>query len=334
MRVIIHIGLTKTGTSSFQRALDGERDLLARHDISFLGPVGLRPSVSYGIANAVARNDPAGVAQRWAKLEALAQDRPTMVISSENFQRATAAGIADLKRLLDQRFGNPDFTIYVGIRRWADRLVSLWQQGVRHSSPDALPAYVEARLAGKPCGHVLDIAGPIEQWSSVFGRQSMLVISMEQALEADGDVAVHAFKRLFGLVIPAQRYLANVSTIQQTELIRAINQRHANLAPPDRRAIIRSVLRFWVRGKPEVLEAARLIETRLHAMTVADGHPLFRQLEERSGHTFASRVARTWAYAPDGVFKDRRLESLVAKIDRKAVARAARVAKARAEVDD
>jgi hypothetical protein len=232
--------------------------------------------------------------------------------------------------MLDRRFDRPDYTIYVGIRRWADRLVSLWQQGVRHGLPASLPAYVETQLAAGPPGHVLDVAGPIGQWSGAFGPQSMLVISLEQALEADGDVATHVFKRLFGLAIPAQRYVANVSMIQKTELLRAISSRHGAQPPGERRAIIRSLLRFWERGKPMVLEAARLIEHRLRSLPLADDHPLFRQLEARSGYTFAARPARSWAYAPDEAFQDRPVAALLAEIDRRAVARAARVAGERA----
>lgn len=334
MRVVIHIGLTKTGTSSFQRALDGERDTLARHDISFLGPIGLKGGAMRRFAHAVARNAQGPMAEAWAEIEPLTQQRGTVVLSSENLQSARAAGIETLKRFLDQRFERPGYTIYVGIRRWADRLVSLWQQNVRHCSPVELPAYAEIELRRAAHGHVLDIARRIDPWSAVFGQHSMLVIPMEEALEADGDVAAHAFKRLFGVRIAAQRYLANRSVISQTELIRAINLRHSAQSVAERRAIVRSVLHFWHRRKPVVLSAANLIESRLQQMSIPDDHPLFRQLEQRSGYAFPARPPATWRYAPNHTFAAADVAKLVAAIDRKATARAGRVLEGRRQARD
>jgi hypothetical protein len=329
MRAIIHIGLTKTGTSSLQQAFDGERDLLARHGISFLLPPGRKPPVDHRLANAVARNDRAAIEERWREIEPLMRDASTVLISSENFQIARPEGIATLKEALDRRLGNPDYTIYVGIRRWADRLASLWQQTVRHGSPAALPAYVAAQLAAPAQGHALDVASPIARWSGVFGRQSVVVSSMDQALDAGQDIAAYAFQELFGVAGLQHRYLANVSVIEQTELIRAINMRHAEMPPAERRAIIRSVLRFWERQKPNVLAASEFIAKRLQTLSIADDHPLFRQLEANSGYTFPSRPPRAWRYAPDAVFDERDIKALVSTIDEKAVRRAQRVASQR-----
>jgi hypothetical protein len=331
MRAIIHIGLTKTGTSSLQQAFEDERDLLARHGVSFLLPPGRKPPVDHGLANAVARNDRAAIEQRWRELEPLVQGAGTVLISSENFQSARPAGIATLKEVLDRRLGQPDFTIYVGIRRWADRLISLWQQAVRHGSPVALPGYVAIHLAAPAQGHVLDVSRPIARWSRVFGPRSVIVSSMDQALEAGEDIAACAFRELFGLAGLKRRYAANVSVIEQTELIRAVNLRHGDIPPLERRAIIRSVLRFWDRQKPDVRTAAELIGQRLQTLSLADDHPLFRQLESISGHTFPSRSPRAWRYAPDEAFGERRIDTLISAIDEKAVRRARRVAAKRAD---
>ncbi|HKP23703.1 MAG TPA: hypothetical protein VJV39_07540 [Dongiaceae bacterium] len=330
MRAVIHIGLTKTGTSSLQQAFDGERDLLARHGISFLLPPGRKPPVDHRLANAVARNDRAAIEERWREIEPLTEDARTVLISSENFQNAAAEGIAALKDVLDRRLSNPDYTIYVGIRRWADRLASLWQQAVRHGSPAALPTYVEAQLAAPAPGHPLDVARPIARWSGAFGRQAVVVSSMDQALESGQDIAAYAFHELFGIAGLKHRYLANVSVIEQTELIRAINMRHVEMLPVQRRAIIRSVLRFWERQKPNVLAASELIAKRLQTLSIADDHPLFRQLEANSGYAFPSRPPRAWRFAPDAVFDERDIRALVSAIDKKAVQRAQRVSSQRA----
>jgi hypothetical protein len=330
MRAVIHIGLTKTGTSSLQQAFDGERDLLARHGISFLLPPRRRPPVDHQLANAVVRNDRAAIAEQWRELEPLIQGARTVLISSENFQSAKPEGIAALKEVLDRRLGNPEFAIYVGIRRWADRLASLWQQAVRHGSPVALPTYIANQLAAPAHGHLLDVANPIARWSSVFGPRSVVVSSMDKALESGQDIAACAFHEIFGIAGLKRRYVANVSVIEQTELIRAINLRHVDIHPVERRAIIRSVLRFFERRKPNVLAASELISQRLQTLSLADDHPLFRQLEEISGYTFPSRPPRAWRYAADEVFSERDIGSLVSAIEEKAVRRAQRVASRRA----
>jgi hypothetical protein len=79
-----------------------------------------------------------------------------------------------------------------------------------------------------------------------------------------------------------------------------------------------------------VLTATDLIGQRLQTLSLADDHPLFRQLEAISGHTFPPRPPRAWRYAPDDVFGERSIKALLSAIDEKAVRRAQRVAAKRA----
>lgn len=319
MRVIIHIGLTKTGTSSLQQAFFQERALLSRHGIVYLVPTGSPQPTSAGLANTVIHDLP-GLDETWAKLEPMTEGFQTALISSENFQIAKPENIAAFKDLLDRRLQAPDFIIYVGIRRWADRLVSLWQQDVRHGGFLSLPAYLERQLAAGPDGHPLDIARPIARWGQVFGAQSIMI----SRVDPGQDIVSTTFRDLLGITDSVAPHAANRSIIEQTEIIRAINLRHMDLHPRDRRTVIRSVLHFWNRSKRSVMAAAQLLAGRLQAVQISDDHPLFLELERRSGHHFPHGQPRSWFYVADSAFVRQDIHDLITMIDRKAGKRIAR----------
>jgi len=325
-RVIIHIGVRKTGTTSLQRAFEGEKPLLAKHGIVYAAPAGKLLPANHMLANALIHQDTAALSEEWLAVEAIAGDAPTILLSSENFSEAESESIAAFKHLMDRRLSRPDYTIYVGIRRWADRLISQWQQSVRFGLMTSLPDYVASQLAAPAEGHLLDISRPIARWSGIFGAPAVMVSAVDRAAEANQDLLVHVFREMLGIDAAelAGRYTANKSAIEQTELVRAVNLRSPDATHAERGAIARCILRYIRLRKRKALKACDLIARNLASMTRSDDQPLFRQLEKRSGHSFPARAPRPWRYAPDAAFSDRSLSHLIDELHERALRRIAR----------
>jgi hypothetical protein len=320
-RVIIHIGVHKTGTTSLQKAFATERALLREHGIAYPLLPGQAQAGQHALAYAVRRRDVPAVTAMLRAADVAREGLSTVLFSSEDLSNAPADGIAVLKDLLDQQFGRPDFTIYVGIRRWADRLISFWQHFTRHGSPVAMPTFVETQLAMEAEGHRLDIAPAINRWTDVFGQQSVIVSPVERATARGNDLVVHVFRELLGIDAPALagRYAENTSVIEHTELVRAVNILRSGVEPHDNRAVARCVVRCIELRKTKALLAASLIAPRLESLVLSDDHPLFRKLEHRSGCRFPAREARAWRHAPNALFEDRTIAPLIAAVHRKAL---------------
>ena len=168
--VVMHIGLTKTGTSSLQAALSAHRDELA--GIGFVYPLSGRtgkPRVAHhnlfyetgdgGRGNGDFDATDGGWAEVLRDIDAV--PGRTGILSSEAFQYATPAQVERIGNIL----GDRPVTIVVYLRRHDRWLESAWNQRARFGRVTL--RFVDfAEGEGRTLG---DYAGVVMPWLQVFG---------------------------------------------------------------------------------------------------------------------------------------------------------------------
>ncbi|MGH6894034.1 MAG: hypothetical protein ACREEP_17450, partial [Dongiaceae bacterium] len=139
--VILHIGLPKTGSTSLQRAFFENRDQLAAHGIAYPVPGASNWNAQHDFVRGFHRGgaDAVSVLFDDCRLQIDGCDR--VLMSSEEFSSWRPSTIAAWKSYLDHRFATPSYRVYIGIRRWADMIPSLWHQHVISGGMSSLPEY-------------------------------------------------------------------------------------------------------------------------------------------------------------------------------------------------
>jgi hypothetical protein len=140
-RLILHVGLQKSGTTYLQDVLAHSADELAAAGVVYpLAPSGRRRRgtenhewPTYGLLGTeypwVSERRAAEESGEWKRLERrVARERGTVLLSAEALSAIRAPAI----RLLLDRLGVPDVEVVVTARSLARTLPSLWQQHVRN----------------------------------------------------------------------------------------------------------------------------------------------------------------------------------------------------------
>jgi hypothetical protein len=190
MRVIIHIGPQKTGTSYMQRRLYQYRDRLDRHGIAYhLPPLtqaveagGPRPHFS-DIGVLLAH----GGFERFAGELALVRENrmETLVISTEYLSKLRVDQIKPLAALLT----GDQVEIYAYCRRWSDRLPSAWWQRVSTGYGVPFPEWLERTLAEATQNWLVNESLLWQRWARIFGRERIHILSYDVLVEAGQDLA-------------------------------------------------------------------------------------------------------------------------------------------------
>jgi hypothetical protein len=192
MKLTIHIGTTKTGSTSIQAFLAANRDALAAQGVLY--PLDLGPqhhvnatvaALSYGKSPDLLRfckitdneaHDAFRVETAAAFQRQLAQSSTVKhaIISSEHLHsRCTAP--QDIQRFRDlfcQGFDEVEIVVY--IRSQIDHMVSLFSTKLRHGFNGTLDDHIEAML-GKSNTAYFDLQNVITRWADVFGKDAVIV---------------------------------------------------------------------------------------------------------------------------------------------------------------
>jgi hypothetical protein len=224
-RFIIHIGPHKTGTTYLQVTLNALRGVLLERGICV-------PS----IWNA-ARGLPSHMQLVWAirnrdvtlirhqVQEILAQRPRYVVISCEALSRLDQQQIVQLRQLL----GSAPAEVVYYVRRWPERLPSLWQEGIKFGHTTALPEFLVEQLTRHDASELRDTA-MIDRFAAVFGATQIRLVSYSHLVDQQLDIAGHFLASFLGLTdieLPAASHPTRSLPILDTELIRALNAIHA-----------------------------------------------------------------------------------------------------------
>jgi hypothetical protein len=236
-KIVLHIGLHKTGTTTIQRVLHENREFVLRQEGV------LYPSLAANLSNALGtifRDNPrnqmankvAGftsekiAAHRKKYLSSLDAEISsgrwdTLVLSGEGVSHFTEAELAKL-RAWGERYSS-EWTVLVCVRHAIDWARSVVQE--RQKQGDTLEQLYERPPTPK---YRLKISRAI----SVFGRQSVRLFDFESAVEGEGGI-VGAFAREAGLgattgeflASRAQRYNESLS-MEAALILDALNRQH------------------------------------------------------------------------------------------------------------
>ncbi len=223
-RIILHIGLRKTGTTTIQNVLHANRDFLLRQEGV------LYPSLAANLSNAlgtictkVPRNQMANKAAGFTTEERAAR----IAAQRERFRNSLDAEISSLEwnTLLLSAEGVSSFSVseLEKLREWGEKYSSEWTVLVCVRHPvDWTPSVVQELLK---YGHTLqqiyekpptaNYRAQISRAISVFGQENIRVFDFDEASESDGGI-VGAFAQQVGLSAPSRDFLAS-RTVRRNE---------------------------------------------------------------------------------------------------------------------
>jgi hypothetical protein len=214
--LLLHIGLSKTGSSSIQRVLAGGREALASQGVFYPRSPGwenhsLLPASVIADPNALWDAHPgtwegmkpaARIAlfrdQFAAEMAAIPANATRCVMSAEQCGSMLVADedVARLAELL-RRWFDP-IRIIVYLRRQDEHAASAYTQSLRTGilAPPGLPAGGPAEL------HQYDYGGLLDRWARAFGEKAIMARIFARDDLTGGD-AVEDFLTLIGVTLPS-----------------------------------------------------------------------------------------------------------------------------------
>lgn len=225
MRVIIHAGPQKTGTTYLQTALTALADRLAADGIRYLRTAGggtLRNTYRTPIAESLARRPLPDIAKEF--VEARAAGVQTLLISSEKLAGLDARILAPLRDAT--RLDAVEVVFYS--RRWSDRLPAQWSQFVIGGVAKTLPDWLDGELSRGLQSPYLNNARLWQRWADLFGRSAIRLVAYDVLAATRTPLLEHFLRDVVGwsgdtsLGDARLRSRPRFSMIE-TELLRAIN---------------------------------------------------------------------------------------------------------------
>lgn len=245
-KVLLHIGLPKTGTTFLQEALWANKATLAERGVLLPG----RDRRRHLLASLDLREDPklarrpGNVAHPWRDLvkEVLAWDGPTAVISHEFF---AAASPAQVTRAVES-FPDQELHVIVTARDLVGLGLSRWQEWVKNGGRagiDAYPATDDYDPTDEWGWGSFDLADILDRWGSVVPHDRIHVLPVVTGARA-GDLW-ERFLEVVGLEhdgLPAPEEARNRSLgLVEVELLRRVNARLKGFTSAGDRG-------HWIRG--------------------------------------------------------------------------------------
>ena len=187
LRVVIHIGPQKTGTTYLQRRLQHVRKRLEKSGIICHLPHdserGLPGGARHRLAGMLIDGSAGAFAQEVAEIRA--QGWHCLLISSESLARRTRAQLAPLAEI----FAPDQVEIYAYCRRWSDRLPSHWWQNIATGGTVPFPDWFGTVVNGGTGNSILNESLIWRNWAELFGRAAVHLISYDALRQREIDIA-------------------------------------------------------------------------------------------------------------------------------------------------
>jgi hypothetical protein len=195
----LHIGTDKTGTTSIQRFLRSNREMLKAQGYYFPLSLGRGKQVALSLytkkASRLTDKDPVwrhsrfkdsstfhAVVERRLAREMARVDAPSVVMSAEGLHRRSPAAILRLKALLEPWFSKIYVVIY--LRSQDSYALSQYQQNIRGGKTLSL----EEHLLGTLRENDHDYHAKIQRWADIFGREAVRPRVFERSRFVDGSL--------------------------------------------------------------------------------------------------------------------------------------------------
>lgn len=214
--LILHIGTTKTGSTSIQRVLAGARPALRAQGVYYPTTPGdsQHDLLAYALMENHAQRDrletslwngmaPAARVERFfrefeAEMRALPEDVRQVVISTEFIYilLRRPSEVQRLHDLLAPHFARMRVVVY--LRRQDAHFTSLYTQLLR--SGEVLPPGA-LKMQPRPL-HELDYAALLGRWAAIFGQDAIFVRLFDRQADGSRFDAVQDFLHLIGVTLP------------------------------------------------------------------------------------------------------------------------------------
>ncbi|WP_126688253.1 hypothetical protein [Nocardioides ferulae] len=174
-RVVLHVGLMKSGTTFIQGRLGANRDLLAEQGVLFPGPTWRRHSEAAKDLN----GSPTAKAGAWASLrEEILAHPGTSVVSMEYLGPMPESRIA----VAADDLAGADVQVVITVRDLGRAVPAMWQESVKNRGTWTWPEYLDGIRnggeAGKKFWRQQGSARIIERWVAAFGSDHVTVVTV------------------------------------------------------------------------------------------------------------------------------------------------------------
>lgn len=164
-KLIIHIGPHKTGSTAIQTLLQAQQSKL-RASGFFYETFSSFPGGVHHLADLISAN---GIDQLPADFFKIFKISDNIIVSSENFSRLKKNQVEDLI----YRLNCSEIKVVYFLRNPLHRMMSLWQEKVKHGYRYTFLEYLAARLATPYKSDDLNAALHLESWGEVVGYSNL-----------------------------------------------------------------------------------------------------------------------------------------------------------------
>ena len=242
-RVVIHIGLMKSGTTFLQGRLNANREHLAEQGVLFPGPSWRRH------VNAVADFMEAHDRQpgSWDSLLEEINDHPgTAVVSMEFLTMLGPPKIGLLAESLD----TPDLRIVVGVRDLGRTVPAMWQEVVKNRKTWTWDEYIESirtdGQGGKRFWRQQHAGKVVTRWANTLTPDQVYVVTLPQP-GAPAETLWDRFREVAGIEpaswIDAPRSNESLGAAS-TLVVRELNVRTLDLSMPDYKRRVKAMAKY------------------------------------------------------------------------------------------
>ena len=235
-RYIFHVGPMKTASTYLQQCLVEVQDALKERGVTypkeFIDPGNQHNH--FPMYQAMVQKRYESLRPIFAKINA--ENEGTVLISCEQMTFLRRDEMAILRDLI----GTPDIQIVSFVRRWSDRISSLWNQSLLMGSSQTLPEFYLGLLDGRspeyyrpalgPRAGAIDVdySLPWRDHETVFGRAAVRLFPYSTVQDSKSDVFTRFCTDVLGLTdLPAPNFLGDKRWASmardEAEILRALN---------------------------------------------------------------------------------------------------------------
>jgi hypothetical protein len=207
-RLVLHIGIHKTGTTTIQNLFAENRELLARHGVIY-PRIGHMAGHHALLADWVEMPPPylleGGTAPVWEWLnrEHGPSDR-TVMLSSEKFCCGRPVARVDMRELRARLSAFDRIEVVCALRDQASLLQSFYIETAKHRAPGPFVAFVKTALQGRIAGNIwLDYNDLLDHLLTAFSVDEIRMVPRDSMMQHPGGVTGW-FLDLLGVPLAAE----------------------------------------------------------------------------------------------------------------------------------
>lgn len=235
-RYVIHVGPLKTASTYVQQCFAAVQPALQERGV-YYPPELIDPGNKHmhmPVYVAMVRNQAEKLRPIFARINQ--EGHKTVVLSCEHLIFLRPDELAKLREVI----GVPDIEIVYVMRRWSDRIASLWNQSLFMGGYQTLPEfylglldertpeYYPKKLGARAGGYDIDYSLAWREITSVFGRDALRLFSYSTVMDGKSDVYTRFCTDVLGLTdVPLPNFLGDKRWASmpkdEAELLRTLN---------------------------------------------------------------------------------------------------------------